>query len=273
MGACSSPSVQGQTPKLLAPPKLLLSSPQPKAQSASTHNLKALPKRYPSSFRKLSPIPASRKKASELKTEKEASPSAAAAAAAEDKKPQKKEKAKNPSKSAAQPQRPASSFFKRSPIPKDRVPTPISKNKNHETESASTPAVDPATDSPFSPELKEILDRGKESEKSTKTASAGTPAKKKAAKVVVREETQTVVEVAVTSSGADSGKKKTSSVAAESEETSVVDVAAAENGAVSQDLGSYKLPELRSLAKARGLKGYSKLKKGELVDLLAGLES
>jgi len=145
------------------------------------------------------------------------------------------------------------------------------------TISGTTTAADPATDSPFSPKLKEILDQGKESEKkSTKTASAGTPAKKKTAKVVVRE-VETVVEVAaLTSSGADSGKKKTSSVgAAESDEVSIVDVAAvaAENGYVSRDLGSFKLPELRSLAKARGLKGYSKLKKGELVDLLAGLES
>jgi hypothetical protein len=34
------------------------------------------------------------------------------------------------------------------------------------------------------------------------------------------------------------------------------------------DLASYKLPELKSIAKARGLKGYSKLRKSELVELL-----
>jgi hypothetical protein len=34
------------------------------------------------------------------------------------------------------------------------------------------------------------------------------------------------------------------------------------------DLASYKLPELKSIAKARGLKGYSKLKKSELLELL-----
>jgi len=114
------------------------------------------------------------------------------------------------------------------------------------------------------------LDRGKESAKSAKSSSAGAPAKKKASKVV-SEETVEVVEVAQMSSGAASAKKKISNATAESEETTVE--VAAENGAVGQDLGSYKLPELRSLAKARGLKGYSKLKKGELVDLLAGLES
>ncbi|CAK9222351.1 unnamed protein product [Sphagnum troendelagicum] len=34
------------------------------------------------------------------------------------------------------------------------------------------------------------------------------------------------------------------------------------------DLASYKLPELKSIAKARGLKGYSKLRKSELLELL-----
>jgi hypothetical protein len=34
------------------------------------------------------------------------------------------------------------------------------------------------------------------------------------------------------------------------------------------ELASYKLPELKSIAKARGLKGYSKLKKSELLELL-----
>lgn len=35
-----------------------------------------------------------------------------------------------------------------------------------------------------------------------------------------------------------------------------------------EDLGALKLSELRALAKSRGLKGYSKMKKGELLDLL-----
>ncbi|XP_030498868.2 rho-N domain-containing protein 1, chloroplastic [Cannabis sativa] len=37
-----------------------------------------------------------------------------------------------------------------------------------------------------------------------------------------------------------------------------------------EDLSGWKLPELRALAKSRGLKGYSKMKKSELIDLLNG---
>lgn len=37
-----------------------------------------------------------------------------------------------------------------------------------------------------------------------------------------------------------------------------------------EDLSAWKLSELRALAKSRGLKGYSKMKKRELVDLLSG---
>lgn len=38
-----------------------------------------------------------------------------------------------------------------------------------------------------------------------------------------------------------------------------------------QNLDELKLPELKELAKRRGIKGYSKLKKGELLELLKGL--
>ena len=41
-------------------------------------------------------------------------------------------------------------------------------------------------------------------------------------------------------------------------------------GDVSREaLASLKLPDLKSLAKSKGLKGYSTLKKSELVDLIA----
>jgi hypothetical protein len=111
-------------------------------------------------------------------------------------------------------------------------------------------AVDSEKDSPFSPELKEILthDEGTGGQESKDTAKSKTDAK---------------------TSSAAPAKKKSSKPA--SEETEIFQTI--ENGAVSEDLESYKLPELRNLAKARGLKGYSKLKKGELVDLLASSKS
>lgn len=37
-----------------------------------------------------------------------------------------------------------------------------------------------------------------------------------------------------------------------------------------EDLSAWKLAELRALAKSRGMKGYSKMKKSDLVDLLSG---
>ncbi|KAK8650749.1 hypothetical protein V6N13_140375 [Hibiscus sabdariffa] len=39
-----------------------------------------------------------------------------------------------------------------------------------------------------------------------------------------------------------------------------------------EDLSALKLPELRALAKSRGLKGFSKMKKGDLVSLLGSLD-
>lgn len=246
-----------------APRPATKTAAQPRAQSETevngpTHNMipTTLPKRQPSSFRKHSPIPAYCKKAS---ASLEATP--ATQPQAEDK---KMRKAKTPSK----PARPPSSFSKRSPIPRDResVPASTSKEESHfpEVPSAAvaptkaTPAkAAPAKavsysekDSPFSPELKEILRHGKEAaaQQSKDTARSRTVAK--------------------TTSAAPAKKKPSKPP---SEETEVAQLV--ENGAVSEDLGSYKLPELRNLAKARGLKGYSKLKKSELVDLLASSDS
>lgn len=90
----------------------------------------------------------------------------------------------------------------------------------------------------------------------------------------VVEVAETVVEVAQTSSIEAPGKSLRAVEIEESTTTTVeVVAAAAENGVVKQDYNSYKLTELRSLAKARGLRGYSKLKKGELVERLASLDS
>ena len=222
-------------------------SASPRVQSETKVSGSTPPKRLPSSFRKHSPIPDSRKRATVSKD---------AAATAQ---PQGEEKTTQKAKSSSQPARsprPSSSFSKRSPIPKDRgsVPASTSKKKSRASEdppAAETPAkaaFDFEKDSPFSPELKEILSHGKE--------TAGQQSKDNG-----KSKTETK-----TSSAA---KKKSSKPA--SEETEVAETV--ENGAVSKDLGSFKLPELRSLAKARGLKGYSKLKKGELVDLLASSES
>ncbi|XP_019707330.2 uncharacterized protein [Elaeis guineensis] len=48
-------------------------------------------------------------------------------------------------------------------------------------------------------------------------------------------------------------------------------VVAAEEKSEIQTLDEMKLPELKELARKRGVKGYSKLKKGELLELLKGL--
>ncbi|KAF2292715.1 hypothetical protein GH714_027241 [Hevea brasiliensis] len=46
-----------------------------------------------------------------------------------------------------------------------------------------------------------------------------------------------------------------------------------ESSFLKEDLSSLKLPGLRAIAKTRGIKGFSKMKKGELVKLLSGGQS
>ncbi|XP_024363179.1 uncharacterized protein [Physcomitrium patens] len=257
---------------------------------AQTPTLAALSQRHPSSFRKKSPIPAARSRRTASKAEVDT----AELVAAEDKETPMDSTV---SSISARPERPASSFSRKSPIPKSRerssvssskrrssaevtssaeAPSkpkftkrsPISRNQNssratrsekksHSTEVAPT-EVAPAqsepvvseteSDSPVSPELKEILNDGKQTagqdaEEDVERCSVSVPKKKssKPSKVVI-------------------------------EDNEVAQSEAVENGAVSKNLSSYKLPELRSMAKAKGLKGYSKLKKGELVELIAASE-
>ncbi|OAY76942.1 SAP-like protein BP-73 [Ananas comosus] len=56
----------------------------------------------------------------------------------------------------------------------------------------------------------------------------------------------------------------------DTEESHTEEIAEPPSTVESPDLGSMKLTELREIAKSRGIKGYSKLKKGELVELLSG---
>ncbi|CAL9768380.1 unnamed protein product [Musa acuminata subsp. burmannicoides] len=58
-------------------------------------------------------------------------------------------------------------------------------------------------------------------------------------------------------------------VLSNSDETAEEETTESSAAEVSPDLGSLKLSELRELAKSRGIKGYSKLRKGDLVELLS----
>ncbi|XP_021280382.1 rho-N domain-containing protein 1, chloroplastic [Herrania umbratica] len=57
------------------------------------------------------------------------------------------------------------------------------------------------------------------------------------------------------------------------DESSDVDEEDREQQIGHEDLSALKLPELRALAKSRGLKGFSKMKKGDLVELLSSSSS
>ena len=237
-----------------------------------SHNLTTadIPHRFPSSFHKMSPIPAVRKKANSSKgAETGCQPQPQVA---DNKKVQTTKKDKE-----WKPARLPSAFSKRSPIVKNRkVVTPtkedvadVSSGGNEDytsEEEVGTPELikpatttrtvyDPEKDAPFSPTLREILGHGKKNDNIKDEVNPTTSQRKS------------------TSSIGAPGKKKSSAKAPPPLETSKTAEIPIDNGSVSKDLDSHKLPELRNLAKARGLKGYSKLKKSELVDLLKSSES
>jgi hypothetical protein len=247
------------------------SSVQPRAKhheskmEMGSHNLKPadIPHRFPSSFHKMSPITAVRKKANSSKgveTGFQPQPQVA-----DNKKVQTTKKDKE-----WKPARLPSAFSKRSPIVKNRkVVTPTKEDGADEDytseEEVGTPDLikpatatrtvyDPEKDAPFSPTLREILGHGKKND-NTKDEVKPTTSQRKS-----------------TSSKTAPGKKKSSAKAPPLETPKTAEIPI-DNGSVSKDLDSHKLPELRNLAKARGLKGYSKLKKSELVDLLKSSES
>lgn len=244
---------------------------EPKMEMGS-HNLTTadIPHRFPSSFHKMSPIPAVRKKANSSKgAETGCQPQPQVA---DNKKVQTTKKDKE-----WKPARLPSAFSKRSPIVKNRkVVTPtkedvadVSSGGNEDytsEEEVGTPELikpatttrtvyDPEKDAPFSPTLREILGHGKKNDNIKDEVNPTTSQRKS------------------TSSIGAPGKKKSSAKAPPPLETSKTAEIPIDNGSVSKDLDSHKLPELRNLAKARGLKGYSKLKKSELVDLLKSSES
>jgi hypothetical protein len=160
-----------------------------------------------------------------------------------------------------------SKFTKRSPISKNRdtVPALTSEKKRNSSEASGVgeasikakPAViDLESDSPFSSELKEILNHSKQNRKQT------------AGQATESVETAT----AAPAEDASSANKSSKPSKAANVNMEVGQGEGLKNSVLSKDLSNFKLPELRSKAKARGLKGYSKLKKSELIDLIAACE-
>ncbi|XP_024357654.1 uncharacterized protein [Physcomitrium patens] len=285
-------------------PSSVEASAQPRAKQndnikmngcASAHNLTrtTLPPRQPSSFRKKSPIP-SREPGSSSEVQAATSQSAVA----EDR---NTNKGAIPSKSGKH-ERPLSLFLKKSPIPKERRVSSSKKSSSNEVSSAieaprkskltkrssisknrdtapaltsekkrnsseasgvgeasikAKPAViDLESDSPFSSELKEILNHSKQNRKQT------------AGQATESVETST----AAPAEDASSANKSSKPSKAANVNIEVGQAEGLKNSVLSKDLSNFKLPELRSKAKARGLKGYSKLKKSELIDLIATRE-
>ncbi|CAM6037883.1 unnamed protein product [Sphagnum compactum] len=163
------------------------------------------------------------------------------------------------------PPRFPSAFSKRSPIPSKKESSSVSSseivpemspapvvNEHGASANAKNCGQEPSKESPLSQDLQEIVGRGPEFLVDDGNSDNG-----------LKSETHT------SRGGNERQKSLKISVSVEHFEAHV----SSENGSITQDLSSYKLAELRSLAKARGLKGYSKLKKGELLDLLNASES
>ncbi len=163
------------------------------------------------------------------------------------------------------PPRFPSAFSKRSPIPSKKESSSVSSseivpemspapvvNEHGASANAKSYGQEPSKESPLSQDLQEIVGRGPEFLVDDGNSDNG-----------LKSETHT------SRGGNERQKNLKISVSVEHFEAHV----SSGNGSITQDLSSYKLAELRSLAKARGLKGYSKLKKGELLDLLNASES
>lgn len=163
------------------------------------------------------------------------------------------------------PPRFPSAFSKRSPIAPKKQSSSVSSseivpemspapvvNEHGASANAKSYGQEPSKESPLSQDLQEIVGRGPEFLVDDGNSDNG-----------LKSETHT------SRGGNERQKNLKISVSVEHFEAHV----SSGNGSITQDLSSYKLAELRSLAKARGLKGYSKLKKGELLDLLNASES
>ncbi|CAK9274666.1 unnamed protein product [Sphagnum jensenii] len=164
------------------------------------------------------------------------------------------------------PSRLPSAFSKRSPIPSKKEhtlftspeivpqvsPAPLLKDHGASSTNAYHYRVDPIKDSPLSPALQEIVGTGLE---------------------FLMQDGDSDTEFKTETHSLTDGEKRSENVKVSVSVKHFGTHISSENGSVTNDLSSYKLPELRSLAKSRGLKGYSKLKKGQLLDLLNASES
>jgi hypothetical protein len=247
------------------PPQSKKTASQPRAEQhidvdAPTHRAPVRRPRSTSQFQKRSPIPASA-------GNKKGRPGHRVDKAAEVMHlvEEKLQETVGSTVKANLPPRFPSAFSKRSPIPSKKECSSVSSseivpemspapvvNEHGASANAKSYGQEPSKDSPLSQDLQEIVGRGPEFLVDDGNSDNG-----------LNSETHT------SRGGNERQKNLKISVSVEHFKAHI----SSENGSITQDLSSYKLAELRSLAKARGLKGYSKLKKGELLDLLNASES